>query len=82
MLLITTVELCVVAGRSQTRAGRPHAVSVRPILIHTRHAHAALCPDLQKSLSERHVRGISQARHGMCESDTAAMCKSNGEDTI
>jgi hypothetical protein len=39
MLLITTfVELRMVAGRSRTRAGRPHAVSGRPMLIHTCHA--------------------------------------------
>jgi hypothetical protein len=29
---------CVVAERSRTWAGRPHAVSVRPMLIHTYHA--------------------------------------------
>jgi hypothetical protein len=35
MLLLTTfVELRVIAGRSRTRAGRPHAVSGRPMLIH------------------------------------------------
>jgi hypothetical protein len=39
LLLVTTfVELRVVAGRSRTRAGRPHAVSGRPMLIHTYHA--------------------------------------------
>jgi hypothetical protein len=32
------VELRLVAGRSRTRAGRPHAVSGRPMLIHTYHA--------------------------------------------
>jgi hypothetical protein len=65
MLLITTfVELRVVAGRSRTQAGRPHAVSERPMLIHTCHAHAALCRELEKSLSERHVRGMARARHG------------------
>jgi hypothetical protein len=75
MLLVTTfVELRVVAGRSRTQAGRPHAVSGRPILIHTCHAHAALCRGLEKSLSERHGRGKARARHGMC--------KSNGKDTI
>jgi hypothetical protein len=38
VLLITTfVELSVVAGRSRTRAGRPHVVSWRPMLIHTYH---------------------------------------------
>jgi hypothetical protein len=90
MLVITNfVELCVVAGRSRTRAGRLHAVSGRPILIHTCHvmprpfrAHAALCRGLQKLLSERHGRGMVRARHGMCESNTAALCKSNVKETI
>jgi hypothetical protein len=67
MLLITFVELRVVAGRSLTRAGRPHA---------------ALCCGLEKWLSERHGRGMARARHGMCESNTAALCKLNGKDTI
>jgi hypothetical protein len=81
MLLITTfVELHVVAGRSRMRAGRPHAVSGRLMLIHT--CHAALCRGLEKSLSERHGRGMARARHSMCESNTAALCKSNGKDTI
>jgi hypothetical protein len=81
MLLKTTfVELRVVAGRSRTRADRPHAVSGRPILIHT--CHAALCRGLEKLLSERHGRGMALARHGMCESNTAALYKSNGKDTI
>jgi hypothetical protein len=83
MLLITTfVELRVVAGRSLTRAGRPHAVSGWPMLIHTCHAHAALCCGLENSLSERHGRGMARARHGMFESNRAALCKSNGKDTI
>jgi hypothetical protein len=39
LLLVTTfVELRLLAGRSRTRAGRPHAVSGRPMLIHTYHA--------------------------------------------
>jgi hypothetical protein len=39
LLLVTTfVELRVVAGRSRTRTGRTHAVSGRPMLIHTYHA--------------------------------------------
>jgi hypothetical protein len=39
VLLVTTfVELRVVAGRSRTRAGRSHALSGRPMLIHTYHA--------------------------------------------
>jgi hypothetical protein len=46
------------------------------------HAHAALCRGLEKSLSERHGCGMARARHGMCESNMAALCKSNGKDTI
>jgi hypothetical protein len=46
------------------------------------YAQAALYRGLEKSLSERHGRGMAQARHGMCESNTAALCKSNGKDTI
>jgi hypothetical protein len=58
LLLVTTfVELRVVAGRSLTRAGRPHAVSGRPMLIHT--YHAALCRGLERSLSEQHGRGMA-----------------------
>jgi hypothetical protein len=56
------------------------------MLIHTCHAmpcpcraHTVLCRGLEKSLSERHGRGMARARHGMCESNKAAMCKSNGK---
>jgi hypothetical protein len=45
-------------------------------------AHAVLCHGREKSLSEQHGRGMAQARHGMCESNMAALCKSNGKDTI
>jgi hypothetical protein len=39
LLLVTTfVEFRVVAGRSQTRADRPHVVCGRTILIHKYHA--------------------------------------------
>jgi hypothetical protein len=86
MLLITTfVELHVVAGRSRTWTGRPRAVSGRPMLIHNArpcHAHSALCRGLEKSLSEWHGRGMARARRSMCESNTAAMFKSSGKDTI
>jgi hypothetical protein len=79
MLLITTfVEIRVVAGRSRTRAGCPHAVSGRPTADANSHmpchAHAALCRDLEKSLSEQHGRGMARTRHGMCESNTASLC--------
>jgi hypothetical protein len=67
MLLLTNfVELRVVARRSRTRAGRPHAVSGRPMLIYT--YHAALCRDLEKSLSERHGRGM------VCVNQTRPKC--------
>jgi hypothetical protein len=79
MLLITFVELRVVAGRSRTRAGRPHAVYGRPMLIH---AHAALFRGLNRSLSERHSRGMARVQHDMCESNKAALCKSNRKDTF
>jgi len=30
----------------------------------------------------RHVQSMVWARHGKCESDTAALCKSNGKETF
>jgi hypothetical protein len=76
LLLVTTfVELRVVAGKSRTRKGRPHAASGRPLLIHTHHV-------IPRSLSERHGRGMAGERHDMCESNTAALRKSNEKDTI
>jgi hypothetical protein len=86
MLLITTfVELCMVARRSGTWAGRPHAVSGR-LMLNTHampfHIHATLCHGLEKSLSERHGHGMARVRRGMCESNMATLCKSNGKDTI
>jgi hypothetical protein len=58
------MELRVVAEIIRTRAGRPHAVSGWPMVIHTAtpcpcRAHAALCRGLEKSLSERHGRGMA-----------------------
>jgi hypothetical protein len=74
MLPITTfVELRVVAGRSRMRAGRPHDVSGLPMLIHTCHALAALCRGLEKSLSERHGRGMAWARHAFVN-QTQPLC--------
>jgi hypothetical protein len=83
MLLITVfVEPHVVARRSRTQAGHPRAVSGRLMLIHTCHAHATLCCGHEKSLSGRHGRGMARAQHGMCDSNTAALCKSNGKDSL
>jgi hypothetical protein len=85
MLLITNfLELDVVAGISRTLADRPYAVSGRPMLIHTYHAvtQPRPCHGLQMSLSERHIRSMAGERHGMRESNTAALCESDGKDTI
>ena len=69
MLLITIfVELRVVAGRSRPRAGSPQAVSRRP----------CCAVALRRTAWSEH----GWARHGKCESDTAALCKSNGKDIL
>jgi hypothetical protein len=82
------------AGRSRT--GRLRAVDANsqyhampcPCRAHAApmpcpcRAHAALCSGLEKSLLERHGRGMARARHGMCEPNTAALCKSKGKGTI
>jgi hypothetical protein len=54
----------------RTRAGRPHSVSGRPMLIHTYHAVPLprTCRGRERSLSVRHSRGMAGERHGMCES--------------
>jgi len=43
-----------------------------------------LCRGLEKNGTVRawqgHGMGMAWARHGKCESDTAALCKSNGKD--
>jgi hypothetical protein len=82
MLPITFVGFRAVAGRSRTRAGRPHAVSGWPTLIHT--CNAALCRGLEKSLSERHGRGMAWHGRGIaCENQTRPHCVNEmGEDTI
>jgi hypothetical protein len=46
------------------------------------HAHAALYRGLEKKLSKQHGRGMARARYGIYESNTLALCKSNGKDTI
>jgi hypothetical protein len=83
MRLITTfTELCLVARRSSW-AGYPHAVSGWPMLIHTCHAMPTLrCRGLEKSLSELHGLGMARALQGMCESNKAALRKSNGRHNL
>jgi hypothetical protein len=85
MLLITNcLELGVVAARGRKLASHQHAVSGQPMQIHTYHAvpMPRPCHGLEKSLSERHIRGMAGEWHGTCESNMTALCKSNGKDTI
>jgi len=72
MLLITFVELRVVTGRSRKRAVSPQAVSRRPC--------CALA--LRRTAWSEHGMGAPWAWRGKCESDTVALCKSNGKDTF
>jgi hypothetical protein len=91
MLLITNLlELRVVAGRRRMLAGRQHAVSGRPMLIHTYHAvpmlipcrHPAAtlprpCRGLENSLSERYIFGMAGERYGngmVCVNQTRPHC--------
>ena len=69
MLLITIfVELRMVDGRTRTRAGSPQAVSRRP----------CCAVALRRMACSEHGMGMAW----QCESDTAALCKSNGKDTF
>jgi hypothetical protein len=71
MLLITIfVELRVVAGRSLRRAGSPQAVSRWP------------CCAVALRRTAWLEQGMVMAWHGKYESDTAALCKSNGKDIL
>src|SRR5215510_1029345 len=75
MLLITFVKLRVVAGRSRTRAGRPHAVSGRPMLIHTNHAMPM--PRCAVALRNRFQNDMVVAWHGRgmaCVNQTRPNC--------
>jgi len=73
MLLITIfVELRVVAGRSRKLAGSPQAVSRRPCCAVV----------LRRTAWSEHGMGAAWLWHDECESDTAALCKSNGKDTF
>jgi hypothetical protein len=91
MLLITYFpELGVLAGKSQKLLGRQHAVSERQLLIHTYHANRMLFPcrhtattlprlsrGLERSLSERHIRGMAGEWRGngiVCVNETWPHC--------
>jgi hypothetical protein len=62
MLLITFVELRVVAGRNRTQEGRPYAVSGRPMLTHT--CHAIPMPRCAVALISRFRNGMAVVWHG------------------
>jgi hypothetical protein len=65
MLLITTfVDLCAVTGRSWTRAGRPHTVFGRLMLIHT--CHDMPMPCCTVALRRLFHNDMVVAWHGRC----------------
>jgi len=73
MLLITIfVEPRVVDGRSRTWVGSTHAVYGRP----------CCAVALRRTEWSEHGMGAAWAWDGKCESDMAALCKSNGKDTF
>jgi hypothetical protein len=43
---------------------------------------AVLCCGLEKNTWSERGMGAARAWYGKCESDTAALCKSNGKDTF
>jgi len=52
-----------------------HGVFLKATAHHGRLSTAVMCCGLEKN-------GVVGAWHGKCESDTAALCKSNGKDTF
>jgi hypothetical protein len=62
VLATTFVEQRLVAGRSRKRAGRPHDVSGRPMLIHK--YHAVPMPRCAVDLRSRFQNGMVVAWHG------------------
>jgi hypothetical protein len=76
---------------SRTRVGLPHDVSGRPMLIHT--CHALTMPRSWRAVPwpwevffrmtwSWHGTGTAWTRNGMCETNTAALCKLNGKDNL
>jgi hypothetical protein len=76
MLMITTsMELRVIAGRSRRQAGRPHAVSGRPMLIHTCHAiHMPRCDVALRSRSQNSMVVAWHGRGMACVTRTRTRC--------
>jgi len=71
LLIIFFVELRAVAGRSRTWAGSLQADYRRPYCA----------VSLRRTAWSEHGIVAALALHGNCESDRAALCKSNGKDT-
>jgi hypothetical protein len=75
LLIITFVELRAVAGRSRMRAGRPHAIPGRPMLIRT--CHAMPMPRCAVVLRSHFQNGMVVAWHGCsmgCVNQTRPYC--------
>jgi len=69
--LIYTVRLCLI----HTCHAMPCSDHVVLLKATAQHGRAVLCCGLEKN-------GVVGAWHGKCESNTAALCKSNGKDTL
>ena len=88
MLMATFVELRVLAGRSRTWAGRPQAVrETADVNSHMAClAPVVLCRGLGevpfRTAWSEHGGGTELTWHGVCESNTAELCKSNWKEII
>ena len=72
--LIYTVRPCLIhTCHAMPMPCSDHAVLLKATAWHGRRETAVLCCDLQKN-------DMVGAWHGKCESDTAALCKSNGKN--
>jgi hypothetical protein len=83
LLVRTFVELHLVAGRSQKRARRPHAISGRPMLMHT--YHAVPMPRCSVALRGRFQNGMVVAWQGnrmACVNQTRPHCVNQMGKTI
>ena len=80
MLMVAIfVELRVVAERNRTLSGSAQAMSRRPCCAVALRRTAWSGHGMGMAW---HGQGMAWAWHGKCESDTAALCKSNGKRHI
>ena len=76
--LIYTVRSCLIhTCHAAPMPCSDHAVVLKATAQPSRDGRAVLWP-----WEERHGQSMAWARHGKCESDTTALCKSNGKDTF